>query len=561
MNIWCKKTKTIDPNDTEETIPRDPLIKEIKSELKKESNTSNSYDKYKKKESKEEQQKIIEKTNDKNLSIFNDYISQLSNFDKNEKKINDLTFKILFKREQKIFSNLLIRINYIIDIFDIKKYSFEIIIDNTFPDTPPTIHCNYLNINPSISDRRDLLYSIIGKNIWTYNKNIPYVDIIKNIIETLIPNFVLKMIKNTQNHILIHYGKFYNNILYDLNDFLYYVNNNCFLINLYNTIEKNSNINDSTKDIYSLYSKNYLIMTHSHILLFKKNESNSKEMIHSKNYNKLLFYNEINKCSCKLIKDDNENYNSKVLIAWKFEKENGEKISKYFIFSIIGDDDLESNEKNEKFCSDYRKFKYVLKKEYKIIVSDIFQPIDNSSIIPEEKKKLISKQQLKEAIELSNYLERLNNKKIENNSNISEIDEIKDELFSLYEKIVDLSTLIKENNICEKYINKLKSWTNKDKSNKTLTILHTSSRRLKVKISHKNIGKKPTICYVPKHIELYNNQINDSNSKTIELDKDGDKEKNNKIIIKRTQFASMKVVYKKKNNLFREPPSKISNNK
>ena len=559
MNIWCKKTKTIDLDDREETNHTDSLTKEIKQESENEPKTKNPKENQKNEEKKENQQKNIEKINEGNLTIFNYYISQLSNNDKIEKPNYDLSFKILYKREQKIFSNLLIKIIYKINIFDIKKYSFEIIIDNAFPDTSPTIYCSYLNISPSLSDRRDLLYSILGKNIWTYNKSISNVDIIKNIIDTLIPNFILKIIKNIQKNILLNYGKFYSNTLYDLNDFLYYFNNKRFLINLYNTIEKNSNISDSTKDQYSLYSKNYLIMTESYILLFKKDESHSKETMHKKNYSKLLFYNEIIKCSCKIIKDGNENNNSKVIIAWKFEKENGETISKYFIFSIIGDNDIESTAQNEKFCEDFRKFKYILKRSYRIIVSDIFQPLDNSVITSEDMKKMAYRQQLKEAIELSNYLESLNNKKIENNNNITEIDEIKDELFLLYEKIIEFSTLIKESNICSKYTNKLKYLTNKNEDKGATLTISRNTRRLKVKISHKAIGKKAT-CYLPKHVNLYKNQLNDSDAKTIEIDKDVDEQKN-RLIFKKAHLPSMKIIYKKKYNILKEPSSKALNNK
>ena len=443
MNIWCKRAKDIDPTET--AINTIKELQEIKNIITNET--------IKKVEN-------VEEINKNNISIYNNYIKQLSNIYNN--KTNEdfkLTYKKLYDRETKIFSSLLIKINYSKEIFDVEKYSFEIIIDNNFPNTPPYIYCTFLFLFPSINDRRNLLYSIIKNNIWIGKKNISAIDIIKNIIEKKIPNFVYRLLKNTRNNILINYGNFHENTIYNINDFFYCSHTKLYFINLYNTIiNSDKKDNNNIKEEYSFYSKNYLVMTETYLLLFEINETSK-----NKNLSKLLLCCEIFKCDCKIINEksesEKENDSSKVSIRWKVENDKGEKINKYFIFSVVDDFNKENAIINLLLYEEFKRRKTTLKTKYKVRISDIYKEIDYSIPLNEDNKKIIYLQQLNETIELSDYYESLYNKKLK--ENINEASDINNELFLLYQKIIELSSIINKMDVCSKFTDKLKLLSSK----------------------------------------------------------------------------------------------------
>ena len=116
------------------------------------------------------------------ISIFDNIIKELKdkinkslNF-KKEKEIC-LYFRKLYNKEKEKYDKLKIHIIYNKNIKTIKDFSFNIVIDETFPQSRPVIYCDSLDLNINLNDERDLIYCIIEKQWVIDNPKISNIDI------------------------------------------------------------------------------------------------------------------------------------------------------------------------------------------------------------------------------------------------------------------------------------------------------------------------------------------------------------------------------------------------
>ena len=266
----------------------------------------------------------------------------------NKKRISEklnLYFRKLYNKENENYDKMIIHINYIKDILTNIDYNFCIIIEEVFPKKPPKIYCQSSDINSiNLNDRRDLLYSIIEKKWIKENTNIDRIDILVNIILKKIPEFISRLLFYEENHILLYYGEYFINEIYNMNNFLMNKKLNFFKVMTFN--KDNSKFSES--------GIKYIVITDIYILFFDLIEDKPK------NLGKLIFIGEIFQYNCierlnadindnifNLFNEDNneENTNNicidkyKVYIDWIIQEKNYS-----FIFSLIKED--KDNDKN-----------------------------------------------------------------------------------------------------------------------------------------------------------------------------------------------------------------------
>ena len=540
-------------------------------------------------------------------TIFDNIIKELkekiNNNIKNKNK-NEiyLYYRKLYNKENEKYDKLLINIIYKKTIKPIKEYNFSIIIDETFPKNPPVIYCDSLDINICLNDKRDLFYSIIENN-WLINetKN-NYIDILSNIIIIKIPQFILRLLFYEENKILIYYGNYKINEIYNINNFL--VNKNIILLKVM-TYKKEK---ETSK--YSEINMKYIIITDIYILFFEL----LKDM--PKNIAKLIFigeifqYNSIERLDVdinlnlnnNIMKNQNNNYNDednnkiididpqKYFIDWIINDK-----SYSFIFSIINEindnkkkniiKNYNNNNNNEiiDFINIVNKKQNIISSKYKLVINDYNQIKSMNSSF--ESLDEFNNNILNNLIQLSKFLEKLHTKIIsKNNENLKEKEEknlINNEINKIYNKIIDISTKINKIEITFDYLDKLEnkniesyknkrinlynnyenSHENKDKINNNFNNDKNENKNIKDNINSTNYNMPFNYEKQSKENKLYNNKVTENEinkSKNILINNKDNSNKNlnssNTITIKNNNNKNNND---KKNN--KEDKSFISN--
>ena len=408
----------------------------------------------------------MDDSNDNKFILINTQITIFENIIKELKeKINN---NIKYKNEIKIYSRklysnelekydkLIIHIMYNKIIKSIKEFSFSIIINDSFPKTPPIIICNSLDININLNDRRDLFYSIMeGKwNLDSINNN--SINILVNLILIRIPNFILRLLYYEEKKILIYYGKYYINEIYNINNFIINKNIKLFKVMTYNK-EKENYIEQNIK---------YIIITDIYILFFDIIEDKPK------NLGKLIFIGEIfqNNNLERLdidinsnIKEQNNIFNfetHKIYIDWIINEKNYS-----FIFSIINEINViekknliknnysYNNDEIVDFMDIVNKKQNFISTQYKLVINDYNQFESLNSLI--ESQESYSNKILNDLIQLSKFLEKSQKKVNIKNENEKINDLYNKEIYKIYNKVVDISTKINKIEILYDYLDKL----------------------------------------------------------------------------------------------------------
>ena len=387
---------------------------------------------------------------------------------KKSEKLN-LYFRKLYNKENENYDKMIIHANYNKDNVTSIDYNFCIIIDEDFPKKPPKIYCQSSDIySINLNDRRDLLYSIIEKKWIKENSNIDRIDILVNIILKKIPEFISRLLFYEENHILLYYGVYFLNEIYNMNNFL--VNNK---LNFFKVMTFNK---DNSKFLES--GIKYIVITDIYILFFDLIEDKPK------NLGKLIFIGEIFQYNCierlnindnifNIFNEDNneENINqicidkNKVYIDWIIQEKNYS-----FIFSLIkekkdNDKNNKSDNKNIDFINLINQKQNSIRNKYKLVMNDYNQMESMSPLI--ESQNDFNRNKLNNLLELEKYFERLKKKKSnQQNQNLKNEKEnifIENEIYKIYQKIIEVATINNKIEITFDYLDKIE---NKNKTTK-----------------------------------------------------------------------------------------------
>ena len=396
-------------------------------------------------------------------NIINEFKEIMNNNLINKNEIN-LYFRKLYNKEIEKYDKMIIHAIYNKKIKSVKDFSFIIIIDENFPKNPPIIYCDYIDLNINLNDRRDLLNSIIEKK-WMMDKaKIDCVDILLHIIEIKIPDFIFRLLYYEENKILIYYGKYYINEIYNINDFLKNKN-----IKIFKALTYKMNNKENIK--YSELNIKYIIITDIYILFFDLMEDKPKNLAKLIFVGEIFQYNTIERLDVDINNniinnsDNNEENNlmnidpHKILIDWVIN------ITTYsFIFSIIteispnekkniiNDNNRNNNEEIIDFINIVNKKQNLISIQYKLVINDYnqFESI-NSSI---ESFEEFSGKILDNLIELAKQLEKIKNKH-KNKVNLKEDKNYYTELNKIYNKIIIISCKINKIETTFDYLDKL----------------------------------------------------------------------------------------------------------
>ena len=214
------------------------------------------------------------------ITIFENIIKELKEEINNNIKYKNeikLYLRKLYYKEVEKYDRLIIHAMYNKIVKSIKEFSFIIIINDRFPKTPPIIFCNSLDNNINLNDRRDLFYSIMENkwNIENYHNNC--IEALVNLIAIKISDFISRLFYYEEKKVLIYYGKYYLNEVYNINNFLTNKNIKLFKVMTYKK-EKENYLEQNIK---------YAIITDIYILFFDLIEGKTKNLA------KLIFIGEI----------------------------------------------------------------------------------------------------------------------------------------------------------------------------------------------------------------------------------------------------------------------------
>ena len=162
---------------------------------------------------------------------------------------------------------------YIFKKTSINPFENEIIIDiELIPNKIPYARIKTDFIIPSLYDNRNFYYCLTNEHEYLYNPNnlIELEDILKNVTNLGIENFLISIKENTEIKSFIFYGEYELNSIYNINDFL----ENSKLLKFYRI----NQIIENEKRI----EEKYLILTQLQILIFKPQEKD-------KTYAELIF--------------------------------------------------------------------------------------------------------------------------------------------------------------------------------------------------------------------------------------------------------------------------------
>ena len=302
---------------------------------------------------------------------------------------------------------------------------FRIEITKTYPCTPPEVLCYTTFCYPSLCDRRDLLYSILTHN-WmeVIEKKSKLSEPIEEIVKK-IPEFLYKLKENEENYILVYFGMYNINRLYDINDFL--VNTK---ISLYKTFHISSRNN-------AIIKFRYLLITDIYVLLF--------DMINDKkrNLGKLVFIGDIRQISFlskhdykrKFNNNNNDkelcdvinaykNYTKQIKIEWRYDKRKVKFV--FFLSEMYTRDQL---------LEMLMLKNAIIKAKFKVFHDDHYKPQNYKDLLTSMKKPTSDKQ-LETLIQQADYQEQLFQSNKSGN--------IANELFLIYQRIIEIYSSVSD---------------------------------------------------------------------------------------------------------------------
>lgn len=221
---------------------------------------------------------------------------------------------------------------------------FSIVLNgDSLGNHTPVVNCNTNFCIPTLFDNRNLLYSILNHN-WVEESNLNSVASgVEEIIEK-IPNFVIRVLENTHNKILVYYGDYKIDMIYNINEFL--ANSELDFYKVYQLLKK-------VKGDHKVKKERYIFLTDVYFLLLDPVPS-------SKNLGKLLFWGDIRQIiSCKGSSNDAET----IILEWK----NDNKI--LISFEMIFNEGLMKD-----FIENSNRKIIRLRDHYKIFQDDISKP-------------------------------------------------------------------------------------------------------------------------------------------------------------------------------------------
>ena len=270
---------------------------------------------------------------------------------------------------------------------------FSLCLDSDFPRSIPYVKALTHFSFPTIFDNRNLLFSIINHNWVGENYNnlsdfspltTPLEEIISNI-----PKFLNRLIENTSNKILVYYGDYNIDSIYDMNDFL--TNQDIDFYRVDQLVKK-----DRKKERYVFLSDVYF-------LFFDPVPS-------GKNLGKLLFWGDLRQIQ---IKTDELG----LFLEWKSK-------DKLIGFSV----EFKSKNK-ENFKEKCLRKAQRLQEQYKIFQDDISKPAEEEIV---SKMQDMNLNDLNKLVLLVKYKEDLLEKSHSMN--------LVRELMSLYQKIIEIQS-------------------------------------------------------------------------------------------------------------------------
>ena len=192
---------------------------------------------------------------------------KILNYNVNEKDINENIINLTF---------------YIFKKTNINPFEKEIIMDiELSPNKIPYARIKTDFILPSLYDNRNFYCCLTNEHNYLYNPNnlLELEDILRDITNSGIENFLLCLKENIEIKTFVFYGEYELHSIYNMNDFL----ENSKLLKLYRI----NQIVEKGKEI----EEKYLILTQLYILIFKPLEKDKTfaELIFMKNLKNVIF--------------------------------------------------------------------------------------------------------------------------------------------------------------------------------------------------------------------------------------------------------------------------------
>ena len=341
----------------------------------------------------------------KNNSIFEFIINKLT--EQIKKDVLIPTYRYINK-DKNLYILFLLKHSTEINPLKQMDFYFSITLNENYPNSEPYVRCLSNFCTPTLFDNRNLNSSIINHK-YNHKDNDDNFKPIEEIILNL-PNFLKKVNENTENEILIYYGDYIVDDIYDLNDF--FANNQLYFFRV-EQILKNKSI------------QRYIILTEIYFLFFDP-------VPDSKNLAKLLFIGDIRQLINRKIKAT-ENENQSILSFFYVGKKKNETINfefvmeNYYLTEMINKTDeiikyLQDNykifEENQNDLFNEKNFQNEIKNNNN---DEINKLIEKNEKINENKKSLNVFKKLK-------ILYEANEK---NEQNIKKLKEITDEIEKL----------------------------------------------------------------------------------------------------------------------------------
>ena len=278
------------------------------------------------------------KTDKVDLDSFIEKISQNLSI---AKKIK-ITGKILhYMNEENENDNEIIYFSFIIyKNTNINPFLSDILINlEMIPNKIPYARIRTNFTLPSLYDNRNYFYCLTNEHNYLFDpKNLNTLeDILKEITNSGIENFLFCLKENLEINTFIYYGEYELNSIYNMNDFL----ENYKLLRLYRV----NQILEKGKEI----EEKYIVVTQLYILIFKPQEKD-------KTFAQLIFIKSLRNISFNYKKSFNKKLNTNTLILYIEDIKTPNGITYEFEFALIDrsrppvikiDNDLEEEEEED----------------------------------------------------------------------------------------------------------------------------------------------------------------------------------------------------------------------
>jgi hypothetical protein len=280
---------------------------------------------------------------------------------------------------------------------------FSITLDTDYPRSVPIVKSLTHFSFPTLFDNRNLIFSVINHN-WVgknsdspsannlfINDNSDYSYLTRPLEEIIhnIPKFLNRLIENTSNKILVYYGDYKIDSIYDMNDFL--TNQDLDFFRVEQVIRKEKK------------KERYIVLTDVYFLFFDPAPS-------TRNYAKLLFWGDLRQIQ---IKTEDQG----LFLEWKSK-------DKIIGFSV----DFKAGLR-EAFKEKCLRKAQKLQDQYKIFQDDIVKPNEDDIV---SKLNDMNLNDLEKLVLLVKYKEEL----LEKSNSVNLVKE----LMSLYQKIIEIQS-------------------------------------------------------------------------------------------------------------------------